>query len=95
MLGDIFHVNTSYLSRTFKQEMGINLAEYITKVRVQEAEYLLGATNLKIYEIAEKTGYKSQHYFCVEFKKYYNIATTEYRSEQRKKGGKRNGITGS
>lgn len=87
MIGEVFHVNTSYLSRVFKQETGINLAEYISKIRVEEAEYLLGATDLKIYEIAKKTGYKSQHYFCVAFKKYCDVSPTEYRNTLRKRGG--------
>lgn len=75
-------VNASYLSRMFKGEMGINLIEYLTKIRIQKALYYLSHTDMMIYEIAEKTGYKSQHYFCVAFKKILDISPTEYRQRQ-------------
>lgn len=75
-------VNASYLSRMFKGEMGINLIEYLTKIRIQKALYYLSHTDMMIYEIAEEIGYKSQHYFCVAFKKTLDISPTEYRQRQ-------------
>lgn len=75
-------VNSSYLSRVFKAEMGINLIDYLTKIRLQKALYYLGHTDMMIYEVAEKVGYKSQHYFCVAFKKVLGISPTEYRQKK-------------
>lgn len=72
-------VSVSYLSRIFKAETGTNLIEYLTRLRMQKALYYLENTDLMIYEIAEKVGYKSQHYFCVAFKKVLGISPTEYR----------------
>lgn len=81
VMADSFAVNPSYLSRIFKQEMGINLVEYMTKLRIHRAVVLLETTDLLIYEIADKVGYKSQHYFCAAFKKVLGVAPTEYRQK--------------
>lgn len=77
-------VNPSYLSRVFKAEMGVNVVDYLTKIRMQTALDLLIHTDMMIYEIAEEVGYKSQHYFCTAFKKVLDIAPSEYRQSIRK-----------
>jgi two-component system response regulator YesN len=46
---------------------------------MRAASILLSQTDLKIYEVAEKTGYKSQHYFSVAFKKVLEVSPMEYR----------------
>ncbi len=78
-LARAFNVNASHLSRQFKQEMGINNIEYITKVRMTKAVKLLESTDFKVYEIADKVGYTSQHYFCVAFKNYFGVSPSDYR----------------
>lgn len=77
-------VNPSYLSRVFKSEMGLNVVDYLTKIRMQTALDLLIHTDMMIYEIAEEVGYKSQHYFCTAFKKVLDIAPSEYRQSIKK-----------
>ncbi len=71
----------AHLSRVFKREMGITFMEFLIKVRMREAIKLLTKTDMRIYEIAEKVGYQSQHYFCARFKKIFGIAPTEYRDK--------------
>lgn len=72
-------VNVSYLSRLFKQEMGVTITDYLTKIRMREAMQLLGKTELMVYEIADRVGYHSQHYFCVAFKRLLGVTPTEYK----------------
>ncbi len=55
--------SASRLGVVFKKETGKTLNEYLAKVRVDKAIELLEKTDLKIYEIAEKCGYKSSQYF--------------------------------
>lgn len=74
------NVNPSYLSRMFKQEMGVTITDFLTKIRMREAMRLLN-TDLMIYEVAERVGYRSQHYFCVAFKRYTGITPTEYKQQ--------------
>lgn len=59
------NVTVSYLSRLFKQEMGMTTTDYLTKIRMREAMQLLTKTELMVYEIADRVGYRSQHYLSL------------------------------
>jgi len=72
-------VSNSYLSFLFKEELGINFTRYLTQVRIEKAKELLINTNLKIYEIAEKTGFDSPFYFSKVFKDITSLTCKEYR----------------
>jgi len=72
-------VSLSHLSKLFKQETGVSYVDYITKVRLQHAIILMQDPALRVYEIADLTGYSSQHYFCVAFKKMFGISPSDYR----------------
>jgi two-component system response regulator YesN len=80
------HVNLSpqHLSRIFKNKMGITFVDYLTKVRINKAVELLGDDELKMYEIAERIGYSTQHYFSSVFKKEMGISPIDYRTSYRK-----------
>ena len=72
-------VNESYLSRSFKQETGESLIEYITKRRIEESIILLNTTDLKVYEIADQTGFADPHYFSICFKKLVGKTVKEFK----------------
>lgn len=80
-VADSLYVSAPYLSRLFSKETGENFASYLTRKRINEAMWLLKNTNLKMYEIAQKTGYTSQHYFSNTFKKVLGISPADYRKE--------------
>ncbi|HSL87568.1 MAG TPA: helix-turn-helix domain-containing protein, partial [Bacteroidales bacterium] len=71
--------NESYLSRVFKKEMNISLIEYIMKKRIEESISLLNSTDLKVYEIAEKIGFRDPHYFSICFKKITGVTVKEFK----------------
>lgn len=71
--------NESYLSRVFKKEMGISLIEYILKKRIEESIRLLNTTDMKVYEVAEKIGFRDAHYFSICFKKITGVTVKEFR----------------
>ncbi len=75
------HVSLSvpHLSRMFRREMGVTFIDYLTSVRIRKAIELLHSCELKIYEIAELTGYANQHYFSNVFKKNLGVSPAEYR----------------
>lgn len=75
------HVNLSvqYLSKMFRKEMGVTFVDYLTSVRIRKSIELLHSDEWKIYEIAEKVGYTTQHYFSNVFKKSLGISPAEYR----------------
>lgn len=74
--------NESYLSRVFKKEMGVSLIEYILKKRIEESIRLLNTTDMKVYEVAEKIGFRDSHYFSICFKKITGITVKEFRKQK-------------
>ena len=80
-LAEQFHVARNYFSRLFKKEMGEGCNEYITRLRIEKAKQLLGASRLKTYEIAEKIGYHDTNYFSLAFKKNTGLSPKEFREK--------------
>lgn len=80
-IAQVFFVNPSYLSRIFKKDMGINLMDYLTRLRLEEAIILLKNTDLKAYEIGEKIGIPDSSYFSTCFKKHTGLSISEYKKK--------------
>ncbi|MDF1493501.1 response regulator transcription factor [Caproiciproducens sp. CPB-2] len=80
-----FHVSPQHLSRVFRHSMGITFVDYVTRARIRKAIELLSNEEMKIYEIAELTGYSSQHYFSSAFKKVLGVSPAEYRKNGQSK----------
>ena len=74
------HLNSSYLSQLFKQEMDVNFMDYVTDLRIKEAKRLLKNTNLRITEITDRLGYADIAYFSNLFKKNTGTTPSEYRA---------------
>ena len=81
------HVSGGHLSRLFRQETGMTFIDYLIRVRIRKAAFLLSSTGLMVYEVANRVGYNSQHYFCAEFKRVTGLAPTEYRENGVRKDG--------
>ena len=62
-------VSKNHLSFEFARETGETISGFITRTRIREAEKLLLETSLKMYEIAEKTGYLNVETFTRAFKR--------------------------
>ncbi|WP_238860469.1 MULTISPECIES: response regulator [unclassified Clostridium] len=73
------HLTPAYISAMFKKEKGINISDYIIKIRIERAKYLLMTTDMKTYEISEEIGYVNSQYFSVLFKRNAGVSPTEYR----------------
>jgi two-component system response regulator YesN len=84
-VADEIFANESYLSRVFKKELDENLIEYVTRKRIEKSIRLLDTTNLRAYEIAEKTGFRDPHYFSICFKKQVGITVKEFKNRDSKK----------
>lgn len=78
-LAEIHYFNPTYLSRFFKQEMGMNISEYIDQYRVIKAKELFANGELKVREIANLVGYESSHSFTRFFKRATGMTPQEYR----------------
>lgn len=73
------HLTYSYLSELFKEKTSMTFSDYLTKTRLQAAKKLLAVPHMKIYEIADQTGYLDSTSFTRAFKKYAGISPSEYR----------------
>lgn len=78
-VAEYLHVNKSYLSVTFKNEMGENISNYINAVKIKEAKRLLLETELSVSELAEKLGYSTSKYFIEKFSKSTGLTPAKYR----------------
>ncbi len=81
-LSEQFFVNSSYLSRTFKENVGTNICTYINETRVKHAKILLKNTNYPINVVALNVGYTDANYFVKIFRKYAGVTPTAYRNIQ-------------
>ncbi|MDR2515795.1 MAG: response regulator [Spirochaetaceae bacterium] len=73
-------VSHSYLSFIFKQETGVNFNAALARRRIEKAKKLLASTSLKIYEVAEKTGFSNPYYFSKVFREIAGCTCKEYRA---------------
>ncbi|QOS79026.1 response regulator [Paenibacillus sp. JNUCC31] len=78
-LAELYHFNPSYLSRFFKQEMGINLSEFIDELRIRKAKDLLRNADFMVREVALQVGYEAAHSFTRFFKKVTGMTPQEFR----------------
>ncbi|QHT62575.1 response regulator [Paenibacillus lycopersici] len=78
---DHVHLNGSYLSTLFKEQIGMTFSEYVARRKMQKAKELLVKTNLPIAAIAERVGYQTAKYFNKLFKEYESMSPGQYRTE--------------
>ena len=79
------YVNYSryYFSRRFKEMQGLSITEYINKVRLDRAVYLLSHTDLNILQVAKSVGFEDPYYFSRRFKSYTGITPSAFRENCR------------
>jgi two-component system response regulator YesN len=72
--------NRTRLWRIFKKEKKVTLEEYIFRIKINEAAFMLqNKQELTIKEIAERTGYYCYDYFIRVFKQYFGTSPGVYR----------------
>jgi len=74
-----FYLNSSYLSRFFKEKTNENFGEYITKIKMEIALKMIENPNVKAYEIAKRIGFDDPNYFSNWFKKYKGQSIKDYK----------------
>lgn len=74
-----FNYHPNYISQLFTQHTGISLHQYLLRLRIRQALYLLQTTELPVNEVAAKTGFCSTSYFCQYFKKSTGYSPASFR----------------
>lgn len=74
------YLSKSYLSSIFKQETGMSLTSYITKVRIEKSKKLLLEDCISLAIISSQCGFKDQSYFTKVFKKETGVSPKRFRN---------------
>ena len=80
-IAKMYDLNPDYLSKKFKDEVGISMTGFIQKEKVALAKNLLEFSHLSITEIATLLDYSSPGYFTRTFKKHTFMSPYDYRKE--------------
>lgn len=78
LVADRLYVNSSYLSRLFKQEMGVAFSAYVLERKMERAKSLL-QEGAKVYDCARLVGYRDVSYFTKVFRKYWGVNPGEFK----------------
>ena len=78
-MAELCSMSYSYFSRTFKKIMKKSFSEYLTYVRISEAEKLLITSDMNITEIAMQVGFSTTSYFIQQFKNIKLVSPKQYR----------------
>ena len=81
-LAAALHIAPSYLSRLFKQYLGLPPMAYLAHWRAERAAALLLGTTRSISEIAEEVGWGDPNYFSRRFKQHFGVSASAYRAAQ-------------
>ncbi|MGU3471255.1 response regulator [Paenibacillus sp. D51F] len=77
-----FNFTPNYLGHLFKEETGQPFSEFLLERKLARTCSLLQDPSLKIYEIADRMGYKNIVYFNRQFKQSTGMSPGEYRKKQ-------------
>ncbi|WP_159884141.1 response regulator transcription factor [Paenibacillus puerhi] len=75
-VADRLYVNSSYLSRLFKQETGKPFSTYVLERKMERAKTAL-QKGAKVYDAANLVGYRDVSYFTKVFRKYWGVTPRE------------------
>lgn len=75
------NMSVSWFIRSFKQYTGMPPIQYVTSVRIANAQTLLESSDYTVKEIAAVTGYDNPLYFSRLFKKYTGTSPLQYRKD--------------
>lgn len=82
-LAQKLYLSDAYLGRLFIRHYHMKFTDYLHQVRLRNAMPLLRDPKLKIYQVAQMTGYSNQQYFCSVFRKMIGISPYQFRHNLR------------
>lgn len=75
-------MSESKLRKDFKEYFSVTVHDYLTRIRMENARFLLLEEKISVYEVAIRTGYGHQNNFSSAFKKYFGISPGELKTEK-------------
>ena len=71
--------NRTYVSTIFKNTVGLNFHEYLTRLRMRRALFELSTTSKNLTEVAIDNGFSDLKTFNTRFKEIFKCTPSEYR----------------
>lgn len=71
-------VSPAYLSRLFSEHLKMSFIDYLTGVRLSQAEKLLKERSMSVKEISYTCGFNDPNYFSRLFRKKFGVTPSEY-----------------
>lgn len=81
-VANYFSFSPNYLGHLFKEEKEENFSDFVIRMRLERASELLQDPKLKVYEVADRVGYKSLTYFSRQFREKYGLTPGDYRKKR-------------
>ena len=78
-----FFISKFYLSHAFKEVTGFTFVEYLSNIRIKEAQRLLYKTSYPVAQIAEMVGFGTMTHFGRVFRKISGESPLNYRKTER------------
>ena len=79
------NVNKVYLSRLFREQIGISVLALLQIIRIQNAKFLLQYSDLRISAIAREVGYMDAGYFSRIFRKHTHSSPEDFRNHMKER----------
>lgn len=80
-IADAVHLSTVYACTLYKRATGETVLQYLTQTRLEAAQNLLRTTELPIYAIAQRVGYRDYRHFKQLFHKHAHMSPAAYRAQ--------------
>jgi two-component system response regulator YesN len=78
-LGRKVGLSPIYISKMFKEKLGVNYIDFLTECRIERAKKLMADHGKSLKEITFEVGYHEPNYFSKVFKKMCGRSPTEFR----------------
>ncbi|MBB6635839.1 response regulator [Cohnella thailandensis] len=79
LIGRKFGSSPFYISKLFKEQLGVNYIDFLTECRIEHAKKLMSDPEKSLKEITFEVGYHDPNYFSKVFKKTCDVSPTEFR----------------
>ena len=80
-LAEAISISPTYLSRVFKQEVGVSVSEFIRQMKIDTARNLLRYSRYELADIANMLSYSSQSHFIQQFHSVVGMTPKVYRDK--------------
>ena len=83
-ISGFFRLSPGFFGKKFRAESGVPVADFVRRVKLEEAMRLMRSESKNITETAFALGFSSSQYFATLFKKYFGRSPKQFRQETKR-----------